>query len=296
MRPFAQLLLLLALLACGVSATVRAEDGADNATPALKDPELVANSDLIVVAVVNKVRHLTGVPDWAAGELTLKVVQVIKGKQKDLEWVTVRHANSPKSEPGEVTADHSGMAFKAGQRRLFFLADFLDSYQVVGDAQGVRQESDADKYAELAKKEIATIAVEPIEVPSATMGDLISVTCEITNNSTTSLNVFDPQLGGYYLELDKKTPHFFMAHDDTLKAKASLGQVPAGGKLRVTVQLKAGLAAKDIPAKGAAVPVRLKVYLKPLSRDKNDGFYIQSPAQTLTIHPAVVTAPIKPKM
>lgn len=164
---------------------------------AVSEPELVATSDLIVIGTIGKVWQIPDVPSWNAGRAEMKVEKVLKGSP--MEELLMTFPTVPVMPPGMIIMDHGGMSFTAGQRQLFFLQRSQSGYTIVGNYQGVKQVTEADKFGKLLQSQPLTIQIKEIS-GAFIIGQKTSITLLFTNNSKTDiLRVYSSNPEAYFL-------------------------------------------------------------------------------------------------
>lgn len=149
---------------------------------AVSDPELVATSDLIVIGTIGKVWQIPDVPSWNAGRAEMQVEKVLKGAP--VKALLMTFPTVPVMQPGVMIVDHGGMSFTTGQKQLFFLQRAQGGYTIVGNYQGVKQVTEADKFTGLLVSQPVTMKITALSGPFI-IGQQTTVSLLFTNNSKT---------------------------------------------------------------------------------------------------------------
>jgi hypothetical protein len=183
---------------------------------------LVGTADLIVVGGVGERTLVPGVPEWLAGQATLRVDKTLKGVAG--ETVTVRY---PK------WLDESlARVMRPELRQLFFLQRSQGGYTLVEGMDGVRALDDMDRFQRTVETFPVTVSLAAMP-PVVHFGVVQPVSVKITNPGKEPVQLLFVALEGYYYgtRLDKRMSFKTDQAADTLARPT----IEAGGSLTVTV-------------------------------------------------------------
>ena len=211
---------LVCALALSLLGTARAENytllGLDEAK------NLVGTADLIVVGGAGERSIVPGVPDWLAGQVTLRVDKTLKGTAP--ATVTVRY---PKWLDDGLTK-----TLHPEGRQLFFLQRGQGGYAFVEGMDGIRAADDADQYQKIADTFPVTVTLAGLP-PVFNFGTAQPVTVKIANKGKDPVQLLFVALEGYYYgtRLDKRMSFKTDQAPDTIARPT----IEPGGEITATV-------------------------------------------------------------
>lgn len=147
--------------------------------------ELVGGSDLILVGTVTAVETAADLPNFIAGQATLKVDRLIKG-------------TAPASVVAHYPAQGGAIApLQIGQQALFFLQRGPGGYVLTTVNQPIQPVAQADDFARRVAEFPFVVELVPPVGPFY-IGQPTPVTMKITNNSTVEVPAITGTVDGYF--------------------------------------------------------------------------------------------------
>jgi len=159
------------------------------------EKNLLGTADLVVVGVAGERSVVANVPEWMAGQMTIRVEKVLKGIVNGP--LVVRY---PK-----WLDDSLVKKLLPEQRQLFFLQRGQGGAGLVEGTDGIRGVDEVEKFSRLLEQ--YPVAVTLSAIPAVfRFGDVQQVTMRVTNTGKDPVQVLFTTLEGYYfgMRLDKR--------------------------------------------------------------------------------------------